>query len=183
MNAASGHGVRGDLVLLRAIESSDAKTLFRWINTPELVRHSAPFRPVHGPMHEAWLRQVATDNSVVAFAIEELATGRLVGTIQLVNVDAIHRNAEMRIRIGDAAARGRGLGRDALSALLRFAWGDLGLHRVHAYAFDVNESAIHMYEGVGFDREGVLRHAAFIEGAWHDLVLVAVLNPAISEQT
>jgi RimJ/RimL family protein N-acetyltransferase len=170
----------GAAVRLRAIRKEDSETLFRWVNDPALVRLSAPYRPVHEPTHEEWLRGVVGDRTRVAFAIEEAATGRLVGVVQLVDIHDVHRNAEMRIRIGDPDARGRGLGRAALRLLLDHAWRDLGLHRVFAYVFTTNERAGASYERVGFEHEGRLRDAAYIDGAWCDVLVMAVLDPGPS---
>lgn len=165
-------------VRLRAIRNDDSESLFRWVNDSRLARFSAPYRPVHEPAHEDWLRGLAGDRSKVAFAIEETETGRLVGIVQLVDIHDVHRNAEMRIRIGDPDARGRGFGSASLRLLLDHAWRDLGLHRVYAYVFATNERAIASYARVGFEQEGRLRDAAFIDGAWCDVLVVAALAPA-----
>lgn len=165
-------------VRLRAIRLDDAEELYHWVNTPILVRQSAPYTPVHGPAHEAWLRDIADDASRSVFAIEEVASDDLVGVVQLVAIHPVHRNAEMRIRIGDPNARGRGLGPDALRLLLDHAWRDLGLRRVFAYVFSSNARAIAAYESVGFRTEGRLRDGAFIDGEWVDVLVVGVLNPS-----
>jgi RimJ/RimL family protein N-acetyltransferase len=164
-------------VRLRGIRNDDSESLYGWLNEPRLARLSAPYRPVHEPSHEAWLRALADDRSKVAFAIEETETGGLVGMVQLVDIHGIHRNAEMRIRIGESGARGRGLGAASLRLLLDHAWRDLGLHRVYAYVFADNERAIASYASVGFEQEGRLRDAAYIDGAWSDVLVVAVLAP------
>lgn len=182
-DGSRGDALVGDAVRLRALRDDDAEQLFEWLNTPELARLSAPFRPVHEPTHRDWLRAVADDTTRSAFVIEELADSRLVGLVQLVDIHPVHRNAEMRIRIGDAGARGRGLGTDALRLLLDHAWRDLGLRRVYAYVFDTNARATATYEKVGFEYEGRLRDAAFIEGAWVDVLVVGVLEPGTPGRT
>jgi RimJ/RimL family protein N-acetyltransferase len=164
-------------VCLRAIRNDDSESLYAWLNDPRLARLSASYRPVHEPAHEDWLRGLAGNRSRVAFAIEETETGRLVGIVQLVDIHDTHRNAEMRIRIGEPGARGRGLGAASLRLLLDHAWRDLGLHRVYAYVFADNERAIASYARVGFEQEGRLRDAAYIDGAWCDVLVVAVLAP------
>jgi RimJ/RimL family protein N-acetyltransferase len=163
-------------VRLRAIRNADSEALFRWVNDPGLARFSAPYRPIHEPAHEAWLHSLADDPSMAAFAIEERDTGKLVGLVQLVDIHPVHRNAEMRIRIGEPGARGRGLGGATLRLLLDHAWRDLGLHRVYAYVFADNPRAVASYAQVGFVEEGRMREAAYIDGAWCDLLIVGVLR-------
>jgi RimJ/RimL family protein N-acetyltransferase len=168
-------GLEGDLVRLRAIGPQDSAQLYQWVNTPELVRFNAPYHPVHAPAHEDWMRSVVGDPTRRVFAIEERIGSALVGVVQLVDIHLVHRNAEMRIRIGEPDARGRGLGTATLGLLLDHAWRDLGLHRVYLYVFATNERAIASYERVGFEHEGRLHEAAFIDGAWCDVLVMAVL--------
>lgn len=170
-------GLVGQTVRLRAIRSEDSELLFAWVNDPEVARFSAPYRPVHGPSHEQWLRSVSGDTTREAFAIESLANSALVGVVQLIDIHPVHRSAEMRIRIGEVDARGRGYGSDALRLLLDHAWQDLGLQRVHATVFENNARARKAYGHVGFEEEGRLRRAAFIYGTWCDVIVVAALNP------
>jgi len=160
----------GDTVALTAFEPADRDRLFQWINSPELVRLSAPFRPVHAAAHVDWFAALGRDASRVAFAIrlrgDGLSIGRLIGMVQLIDIDIIHRNAEMIIRIGEAAEQGKGRGTETLNLLLDHAWRDLNLHRVAARAFATNRRAIAAYRKAGFAIEGTLREAAFIDGAW-----------------
>jgi RimJ/RimL family protein N-acetyltransferase len=130
---------------LQPLRDADSDTLFRWINDRELVEYSAVFRPVSRAEHDAWFAEVTGRDDVAIFAIRE--DGRLIGTCQLL-VDG--QEAELRIRIGEAAARGRGLGTEAVRALLRHAFGELGLTRVWLQVFRANTRAIRSYEKAGF---------------------------------
>ena len=38
--------------------------------------------------------------------------------------------------------------------------------------------ATRVYAAAGFEREGLLRRAAFVDGEWIDLAIMAVLRPA-----
>lgn len=167
----------GDAVALTALRHEDRDRLFEWINSPELVRLSAPFRPVHAPAHEDWFAALARDRSRVAFAIRRRADGRLIGVVQLIDIDPVHRNAEMIVRIGEVAAQNQGHGTESIRLLLDHAWRDLNLHRVTARAFASNGRAIAAYGKAGFVIEGRLREAAYIDGAWVDLVIIAALRP------
>jgi RimJ/RimL family protein N-acetyltransferase len=41
-----------------------------------------------------------------------------------------------------------------------------------------NARAMRAYKAVGFRREGLLRKAVFVDGAWADLMVMGVLRPA-----
>jgi RimJ/RimL family protein N-acetyltransferase len=113
---------------------------------------------------------------VVIFGIREVAGGRLVGSCQLLGINPTHRKAELQIRIGDADARGRGYGREAVDLLLDFAFEDLNLHRVELTVLEGNEPAMKTYLSAGFAREGVMRQAAHIDGRYVDVVFMGVLR-------
>lgn len=160
-------------VELTALQPEDSPVLFRWINDRELVTLSAAFRPVARPEHDAWFQQIRHREDVRIFGIRE--DDRLVGSCQLHSIHPIHRSAELQIRIGAAAARGRGIGTEATRQLLEIGFGELGLHSIYLHVLETNEVARRLYERVGFRVEGVRREAAWIEGAWIDLVLMAIL--------
>ena len=161
-------------VEITSLRPEDSPALFRWINDRGLVALSAPFRPVSQAEHDAWFEQIRRQQDVRIFAIRE--EGRFVGSCQLHSIHPVHRSAELQIRIGAEDARGRGVGREALRHLLAYGFDELDLHRIYLHVFATNERAIRLYEGAGFRREGLLREAAWIEDAWVDVLLMALLR-------
>jgi RimJ/RimL family protein N-acetyltransferase len=137
------------VIALDPLRDEDSEELLRWINDPELVELSASFRPVPRAEHEAWFASVRARDDVAIFAIRE--DGRLVGTCQLLIAGD---EAELRIRIGDAGARGRGLGTEAVRGLAAHGLGERGLRRIWLQVFVDNERAIRAYEKAGFERCG-----------------------------
>jgi RimJ/RimL family protein N-acetyltransferase len=161
-------------VTLSPLQDEDSDLLFGWINDRDLVVLSAPFRPVPRSEHDAWFEQVRRREDVRIFGIRE--DGRLVGTCQLHSIHPVHRSAELQIRIGEPEARGRGLGTSAVARLLELGFRELGLHRVSLHVFATNEPALQLYERAGFRVEGVQREAVCLDGAWVDVVLMAILE-------
>ncbi|MGH9905645.1 MAG: GNAT family N-acetyltransferase, partial [Pyrinomonadaceae bacterium] len=100
----------------------------------------------------------------------------LIGSCQLHSISAIHRSAELQIRIGQREDRGKGYGTEAVKLLLVHAYRDLNLHRVQVHVFSENVPAIRLYEKVGFKREGVLRNAVVIDGKTLDVLIMSVLS-------
>lgn len=116
--------------------------------------------------------------SQVTFAIRADPDLRLLGIVFLTDIHTIFRSAELRIRLGDAADRGRGYGTEAVDLCCRHGFSDLGLQRIALQVFADNIPAMRAYEKARFEREGVARRAAMIGGEWKDVVLMARLNPA-----
>jgi RimJ/RimL family protein N-acetyltransferase len=163
-------------IRLAALTMADAPQLYAWINDREQVLFNAPYRPVSEPQHLEWLASITTRPDTVIFGIRTAKHDTLVGSCQLHSINRVHRTAELQIRIGETAARGKGYGKEAVQLLLDFAFSDLNLHRVFVHVFADNTPAIRLYESTGFKREGELREAAFIDGNYVDVLVMGVLE-------
>jgi RimJ/RimL family protein N-acetyltransferase len=79
--------------------------------------------------------------------------------------------------------RGKGIG----TALIRTTLNDAcrrGLVRIELTVHADNARAIALYEKLGFKKEGLMRDAAFIDGIYRDVILMAIVdrsNAAIVE--
>lgn len=169
--------MQSERVRLRPLRNADARLLYDWITDRELVLLNSAFHPVSEADHEAWVAaMMAKRSDLVIFVIEERATATATGTCQLLNINWRHRSAELQIRIGDAASRGKGLGTEAVRLLCEFGFADLNLHRIYLQVFASNARAIRVYEKAGFIREGVLRQAVHIDGQWEDVVPMGLIR-------
>jgi RimJ/RimL family protein N-acetyltransferase len=70
--------------------------------------------------------------------------------------------------------RGQGIGTKLLRSALAAARA-FGLHRVELTVREHNTGAIELYKKEGFTLEGVQRDAVLVDGAYEDLVCMAVL--------
>jgi ribosomal-protein-alanine N-acetyltransferase len=71
-----------------------------------------------------------------------------------------------------------------LSAILRFAFEKLGLHRMEAACLERNEASRRLLEKSGFLRVGYARQYLKIDGRWQDHILFETLrNDPRGEQT
>lgn len=77
----------------------------------------------------------------------------------------------------DPAARGRGVGRALLVALVRAA-RDAGLHKLSSRVFADNHASLAVHAAAGFERAGLHRRHARLDGVFRDCVLVERLLDA-----
>lgn len=166
----------GRLVSLVPLRAEDKPLLFEWINDRRNVLWNAAYAPVHETEHDRWFEQLLGRADLKIFGIRNRATGRLVGTCQLHSISTVHRSAELQIRIGAAEQQGKGMGAEAVRLLVDFGFNDLNLERIYLHVFADNARAIAVYEKEGFLREGLARKAAFINGAFQDVVLMGMLR-------
>jgi RimJ/RimL family protein N-acetyltransferase len=73
-----------------------------------------------------------------------------------------------------AEHRGQGLGTAAHIELARYLFSTTLAERLEAHTDLENIAEQHALEKSGFQREGVLRHAQYRRGGWHDLVLFSL---------
>ena len=164
-------------ITLGPLVPEDFNPLFCWANDVAAARLDFAYRPVDMMTHRQWWDGIGKDATRVVFAIRKTSEPAIIGYVQITGINAVHRSAELGIRIGDEKNRGQGYGTEALRLAARYCWDHLNLNRAQLVVFKHNYRAISAYKAAGFRREGVLRQAAFIDGAWVDLVLMAALRP------
>lgn len=160
-------------VTLVPLDQTHAALTREWANDPELSRLMDRARPVSEDEHRAWFASLQGREDCRYFAVVERATH--VGNVWLWAIDARHRKAEIRIVIGDAAARGRGVGTRALDLASRCAFEQLGLHRVYGYVLALNPRARRAFEKAGFALEGTLRDDRRVDKGYVDCYLLSRL--------
>ena len=164
---------------LRELERADLPEINRWRRDPELIRMlGAPYRYIGPEVDERWFDSyLQKRGSTIRCAIvEQEHPERILGLITLADIDWVHRGCELHIMIGPAAVRGKGAGSFAVGAMLRHAFADMGLERVQVLVLEENAPAIGLYRKCGFQMEGSLRHAAYKEGRWRNMLVMSVLR-------
>jgi len=165
-------------VYLRAAERDDVPRFVAWFNDYRTSRTLGLRAPMSIPMEEAWFEGMVADQGKNGYLFTAclLADDRPIGNIGLMDLDLVNGGAGLGIMIGEPADRGRGLGTDMLEAMVRFGFASLRLERIWLDVYDFNPGARRVYERVGFQHEGVLRHAIFREGRFVDVHRMAILS-------
>ena len=164
----------GERVVLRPFRPSDLEPMWRsrldplmWARTTE--------RPLVPETLEAYRARHAErgqgSNAEFAADVDDV----LVGRGALFHVDDLARSAEVGLWILPEH-QGKGYGRDVLRVLLEYAFRTRNLRRVGLETLAGNTPALRCYTAVGFVEEGRRREAAWVEGAYDDMVLMSVLR-------
>jgi RimJ/RimL family protein N-acetyltransferase len=164
-------------IYLRAAERSDIPLFVAWFNDRRTSRTLGIRAPMSIPMEEAWFDAMVADQGKTRYLFTAclLADDRAIGNIGLFELDHVNGSAGLGIMVGDVADRGRGYGTDMLRAMLDFGFGELRLERIWLDVFDFNPAARRLYERVGFQVEGTLRHSIFREGRYGDTFRMSML--------
>ena len=124
---------------------------------------------------KAWLARI--EDADWSWVIEH--EREAAGQIRLHNLDAVRREAFVALGLLRRDLLDRGLGSDALRALMHWAAGPpLELRRLRIRVAEYNARAISSYRKCGFVEVGREERAFELDGRWHaDVLLSATLDP------
>jgi len=148
--------LRGARVELVRPDTSLLPHFTRWENDAALLRlsDSPSQRPRGGRgAREMFETLCASDNPFYGIYTR---SGRPIGYIGA-TIDDRDLRACLYISIGEADARGRGYGTEAMRVLLDHLFREVGLHRAYLFVHETNHRAVRSYEKCGFVVEGCLR--------------------------
>lgn len=172
----------GRRVRLRPVEKEDLPRFVKWFADPQIRIHLALYMPLSLAQEERWWERNITAGDTQVWAIDaqppEMAAGPWlhIGSCGFHNIDWRNRVGEAGIVIGAIDQWDRGYGTDALQTLIAWGFYTLNLNRVQVRVNAENARAIRCYEKVGLQVEGRLRQDHFYEGAYHDVLIMAVLR-------
>jgi len=108
------------------------------------------------------------------------ASDRLVGSVSLHKIDPDQADAEVGYWTAPWARR-RGQAARSVVAASRFAFAQLGLHRVYLYHAVENPGSCGVARAAGFAQEGTLRQSIrYADGVYHDEHLHALLSSDVN---
>ena len=162
---------------LRAPEPEDLDCMMRFENTPSLWEVSN----ASGPYSRFYLKQYIETNTNDIYADRQLRlmietpSGEVAGIIDLFGFEPFHSRAEVGIVIAEEY-RGFGIGRLALSLLVEYCLGFLGMHQLYAHIDVSNEACRQLFEKCGFKECACLKDWMRTGNAYRDVVLVQLVN-------
>jgi len=115
-----------------------------------------------------------TDDKII-LAVDEQATGLLVGEVSLIWRSVEARQCELGW-IFDPAHQGKGFATEAARALLAMAFGPGDMHRVMARCDARNLASSRLMERLGMRREAHFREHSIVKGEWDEEFIYAILR-------
>lgn len=132
------------------------------------------------PKSQIELKEMLTDTrkseDKYMFAVKTLREDKFIGVTGFENILWNNGTAVIYIGIGDAAFRGKGIGKESLALTMEFGFQELNLHRIQLNVLSYNKPAIALYERLGFKREGTYREFIHRDGKRHDMYLYGILR-------
>jgi RimJ/RimL family protein N-acetyltransferase len=163
-------------VTLRRFTDSDLPLFLSYRNDPEVARYQS-WESISPEDAKTYIQvQKALEPGIAGkwfqFAVELKESQLLIGDCGL-KIDS--RQGEIGFTIS-REYQGKGYGREAVSCVLDFAFGELSLHRIVAITDCRNISSVALLEKSGFRREGHFIQNIWFKGEWGDEYLYAILS-------
>lgn len=167
--------IKGEKVILRAIEEKDLELLHKWSNDPEINYMLGGWHyPSSMQDQQKWFNNLSLNSNNQRFAIDTSDLG-LIGMVNIVDVNWKDRRAFTGLLLGDKDMRGKGYGVDTIMTMNKYAFEELGLMRLDGSMISYNEASIAVYtKKCGWNIEGVKKNAYFRKNQWWDEVVVGI---------
>lgn len=167
----------GDDLVLRSLQTEDARELYALVEANR--DHLSPWMPWAEGQTLAGT-EVFIRSSIRQERDHDGAQLALVDADGICGVAGFHRldheNRTTSVGYWLAADReGRGLMTRAVTALVEYAFDELGMHRIELRAAPGNARSRALAERLGFREEGLLREAERFGEEYRDLLLYALL--------
>jgi RimJ/RimL family protein N-acetyltransferase len=154
----------------------------KWTHDSDFMRlmELKPVRPLSPAAlkkeYESIEKKMEEDKNLFYFTIRAREEDRLIGKAVVEWIDWSNANGWIRLGIGAAEDRRRGLGSQTLGLLLRYAFAEINLFRVSAMLPEYNEGALRLFRKFGFVEEVRCRQAVERDGRAWDLLTFGQLR-------
>ncbi|MGV4888193.1 GNAT family N-acetyltransferase [Streptomyces viridosporus] len=168
-HTSSPYLAEGPRVGIRRFTRADGTEFTARVRESKDLHHPWLFPPDDLSAYSAYAGRLIEDPTKAGFLVcEKEADGALAGFI---NINNIVRGGFRCGALGYGAfahAAGRGLMREALGLVVRYAFGPMGLHRLEINVQPGNAASIALARACGFRLEGFSPKMLFVDGAWRD---------------
>ena len=140
--------------------------------------------PMSSMMEEDFIKhshESAKNQKEYIFAIVNKETEEFLGTCGLGDFNWTARSGVLGLAIHNPENHNKGYGTDTMDCLLSFGFNVLNLHRIELWVMEYNKRAIHVYEKIGFKEVGRKREAHYLQGKYHNIVVMDLLKREFDE--
>ena len=172
----------GERIYLSPRSSEDAEIFTKWMNDFEVTDYIGRSDTILTlDAEKKYLESKNMDLSTTSFAIIDLKTDKMIGTLSLEEIHHTNRTAVLGIFIGEPDFRSNGYGSEAIKLLLDFGFNYMNLNSIRLNVLSCNERAIKCYKKCGFKESGKWRKSKFVNGKYYDTIIMDILSEEFTE--
>ncbi|MFT6065092.1 MAG: diamine N-acetyltransferase [Paraglaciecola sp.] len=170
--------LKGKKNSLRALEPEDLEFLYQIENDESFWEISHTQKPFSRYMLKQYLESAHLDiyeTKQLRFIIEETATKKQVGMIDLFDYNPQHKRAGVGILIHPDFQK-KGFASEALSLLINYSFFHLQLHQLYANITSDNMQSISLFKKHNFFKVGLKKDWILSKGKFKDEVLFQLIK-------
>jgi len=172
--------LRGEKVILRYPEMSDAKWLFEHITVPEVAKGLGPqiMKLKKLSQEKKWIKSLPKSRrkkETLNFTIVDKKTKKLIGACGFNKFNFDEKFAVVGWWIAKEYW-GQGYMVDAAKTLLKYGFNNLKLHRLEAEIHGDNPRSLGLAKKLGFKLEGTKREGHYHKGKFEAMWIVGLLK-------
>ena len=155
--------LKGNNIVLRAVEPEDIELLFEWENNTDNWKISNTLSPFSRDTMQMYIEIAQKDifeNKQLRLMIDSKDSLKTIGAIDLFDFDPFNQRAGIGVLINDVSDRRKSYASDALNTLIDYAFNVLSLKQLYCNIGVNNKSSILLFEKFGFEKIGVKKQ-------WH----------------
>ncbi len=163
---------------LRILEEDAASGPYlSWMNDADVLRYLEARHTTHTEESlRSFINSVRADDGALMMSIHLKDAGATqIGNIKLGEMDRRNGRCEMGVIIGAKEQWGMGLAPEAIGAMTRYAFDELGLKRVTATICSGNDGSVRAFLKAGFIIEGRMRDYWRFDDGYQDEVMLGCL--------
>lgn len=170
--------LESERLILRPLTVTDVTEAYvRWLNDDETnrymeTRHNHQSRETILEFVER--QYLALDTFLFGMFLK--TDGRHIGNIKVGPVKSNHSVADVSLFIGDKECWGQGYAAESIRAVSEFGLGLMGLSKLSAVAYAINQGSVKAFLNAGFVQEGLRRGHYLLDGKPADIVEVGMIR-------
>lgn len=155
--------------------SHASQSYVNWLNDNEVNKYLETKNGYTIEKLNEYLKSIEK-SEICAWGIHLKQTGTHIGNVKIDPISIRNRNGEYGILIGERSAWGKGYAYEASEKVFEFCFTNLNLRKITLGVVSKNQSAVKLYERMGFEKEGLLKSHCFHDGQWQDVFRMALFS-------
>ena len=171
--------IKGNLVGIRAVESTDLELLKNWRNNTDFRKNFREVRELNSNNQESWFNKTNNSPNDYMFTIVRLEDNKPIGACGLLYINWINRSADFSFYIGinDYYIDNSGLAKESAELLIKYGFFNLNLNKIWMELYEFDMKKIHFFQDqFKFKIDGKLRENCFEDGKYWDSLILSLLK-------
>jgi diamine N-acetyltransferase len=171
--------LKGENILLRALEPSDVELLYHWENDSSIWQMSNTLTPFSKHVLEQYVANSHLDlytTRQLRLVINDYKNNKSVGCIDLFDYEPYHKRAGVGVLISCAEDRKKGYAKEALKLLINYTFSYLNFHQLYCNITIDNEASLRLFVQFGFEIIGKKKQWIWDGNDWRDEYILQLLR-------